>query len=424
MRRTSAPKLGGYAGLAALGLLAALALGRPELAVLAAPFAAIVTAGLALGERPDVRVSLALARDRALEHETLPLGLELHARTPVERLELSLELPEGLALAGGEGPVELRLARGERRTIRLDLDCRRWGGYVLGETHLRAHDRFGLFRFEQRLEPALPLKVFPREETLRALVRPAETQVFSGNRVSRHKGEGIEFTDIRPFEPGDRLRRVNWRASARRDALWVNEHHPERNADVILFLDTFAEARRGRESTLDLAVRAAASLASRYASARDRLGFVGFGGVLRWLTPGTGLVQLYRLVDSLLDTEVSLSFAWKGIDLIPARTLPPQALVVALTPLLDERTVGALLDLRARGFDLAVVDVSPVPFAPPPAGELPELAHRLWRLRREALRARYERVGVAVAEWHAGTPLASALEEVTAFRRHAARARA
>ena len=47
--------------------------------------------------------------------------------------------------------------------------------------------------------------------------------------------------------------------------------------------------------------------------------------------------------------------------MIPRRTLPPNALVIALSPLLDPRSVGALLDLRARGLDLAVIDVSPVP---------------------------------------------------------------
>ena len=61
--------------------------------------------------------------------------------------------------------------------------------------------------------------------------------------------------------------------------------------------------------------------------------------------------------------------------------------MVALTPLLDERAVGALLDLRARGFDLAIVEISPVPFTVPGEDELERLAHRLWRLRREALRA-------------------------------------
>jgi uncharacterized protein (DUF58 family) len=66
------------------------------------------------------------------------------------------------------------------------------------------------------------------------VLRPFRTQVFAGNQVAREKGEGIEFADMRPFAPGDRVRRVNWRASARRGELWVNEYHAERNGDVVL----------------------------------------------------------------------------------------------------------------------------------------------------------------------------------------------
>src|SRR3990170_2255750 len=141
--------------------------------------------------------------------------------------------------------------------------------------------------------------------------------------------------------------------------LVVNERAPERNADVILFLDTFADARSGGRSTLDLAVRATASLASRYLERRDRVGLVYFGGVLRWLTPGMGAVQRYRIVDALLESEIVFNYAWKDVSVIPARVLPPQALVVALTPLLDDRAVEALVDLRARTYDLTVIQVSP-----------------------------------------------------------------
>jgi uncharacterized protein (DUF58 family) len=133
-----------------------------------------------------------------------------------------------------------------------------------------------------------------------------------------------------------------------------------------------------------------------------------------------GRIQAYRIADALLDTEIVFSYAWKDVEVLPRRTLPPQALVIALSPLLDDRAVGALLDLRARGFDLAVVDVSPLPFTPPGTG-LDATAYALWQLRRDALRYRYERACVAVAEWRDGEPLQVAIEEVRSFRRHAAR---
>jgi uncharacterized protein (DUF58 family) len=423
LSRSISPKLGAYVGVAGLGLLAALATGRPELAVLAAPLALVAAAGLAFGGDPRVAVRARLERARALEGDELSLELELEAEHAVSRLELLVVVPRGLTVLEGRNPVALRLRAGTPRTLELRLRCERWGAYALGETLLRARDAFGLFAHDSRVPAAAELKVYPREEALRSLVRPLETQPYVGDEVSRRLGEGIEFAELRPFTYGDPLRHINWRASARRGRLWVNQRHPERNTDVVLFLDTFAEARRGSVGTLDLALRAAATLAGRYARRRDRVGFVSFGGVLRWLQPGSGLTQLYRIVDALLDTEIWLNYAWKDLDVVPPRTLPPQALVIALTPLLDERAVRALLDLRARGFDLVVVEVSPLPFADPGPSPEERIAFRLWKLRREALRNRYLSAGVAVVEWREEDPLQQAIEEVNAFRRYARLAR-
>jgi uncharacterized protein (DUF58 family) len=93
--------------------------------------------------------------------------------------------------------------------------------------------------------------------------------------------------------------------------------------------------------------------------------------------------------------------------------------VVAVTPLLDDRIIEALADLRARRYDLAIVEVSPAGFATPGETEPDRLAHRLWLLQREVMRARYERLGVAVATWSDDQPLDAVLEGVRAFRRHA-----
>jgi uncharacterized protein (DUF58 family) len=424
MKRTASPKLGAYAGLAALGLLAALVLGRPELVVLATPFALLLFAGLATAREPEFVLDLELDRERAIEGDEVRIEIELEARSPIERLELHVRLPDTFEIVDGANPLTLHPDVRETRTIELKARCSRWGAYVVGEVFLRAHDHLDLFGYEGTIDRRIPLKVYPRAEQLRTLVAPLETQVFTGNQVARTKGEGIEFADLRRFESTDSLRRINWRASARRGELWVNEAHPERNTDVIIFLDTFVEAREENESTLDIAVRAAATLADRYLERKDRVGLVCFGGFLNWLLPSSGLVQLYRIVDSLLDTEIILSYAWKGVEVIPSRTLPPKALVLAISPLLDERALTTLLDLRARGFDLVVIEVSPVPFAPAAEGEREELAHRLWQLKREALRARYRRVGVPVVEWQEGVPLEAALAEVGAFRRQARYSRA
>src|SRR5512133_724084 len=306
MTRSPSPKVGAYAGLAALGLLAAVALRLPELVLLAAPFAVVATLSAFQVRTPRIEVEVELDRERTLEGELLDVSIRLAPGEAVERLDVLLELPAGLEMEGGANPSTLRLEEGER-LLSLRLRCARSGAFRVGRVHLRAHDHFGMCRHEAAIDARQPLKVYPTEEAVRTLLRPSETQVFSGNHVARQKADGIEFADIRQFVAGDRVRHVNWRATARRGELWVNEHHAERKADVVIFLDVFAEARRGERSTLDPALRAAASLAARYLRQRDRVGFVSFGGMLNWLVPATGGRQLYRIVDAMLDTQILLS---------------------------------------------------------------------------------------------------------------------
>lgn len=419
MKRTTSTKLRAYITLVAAGTLSGLVLGRPELVALAAPFAAYLAGGLTLGRRPDFVLSPTLARERTLEGDEFSVVLEVEARSDVERLAVELHPGRGLAPSGTPLRLAVRLRAGERRALRFTLRAERWGARRVGVLSCRAGDRVGLIDYELAPMRLGAVRVFPRMEALRAMINPLELQVTTGSRVSRDRGEGIEFAEVRPFLPGDRVRRVNWRVSARRGAPYVSERHPERNADVILFMDTFAEVRDPRGSTLELSVRAAASLAAGYLARKDRVGVIGFGGVLTGLGPRLGVAQLYQILDALIGSEVVFSYAHKDVSFVPRQLLPAKALVIAITPLIDERSVGALLDLRARAFDLAVLDVSPVPFTEPDRTPADALAHRLWLLRRDALRARFEELGVPVTEWRGDEPLQVPVITASEFRRRA-----
>jgi uncharacterized protein (DUF58 family) len=414
----TSPRLSAYAAVAASGLVAGLALGRVEPVALAAPFLLALVAAVA-GHKPDVSVHLSLDRERVLEGDEITAKVELASANGVDRFELLLLLPPGVRVEGAPARA-LHLRAGEEQAIELKLRCDHWGALSVGPLVVRARDILGIRTWEGQAGEVQRLRVYPAEEALHSLVAPLETQVFVGNQVSRARGEGIEFADLREWQPGDRVRRVNWRATALRGSLWVNEQYPERNTDVVLFLDTFAEVRVEGRSTNDRAVRAAATLARGYLQRKDRVGLVGFGGVLSWLVPESGTRQLYAIVDTLLTSDIVHSYAMRGVDVLPPRTLPPKALVLAITPLLDDRTAAALLDLRARGYDLIVVEVSPLELLKPDPASSSQLAHRLWRLSREALRWRYEQLGVPVVTWREGEPLAAPLEEVNAFR-HLAR---
>lgn len=426
MTRHPSPKLGSYTAFAAAFLIGAVALGRPELVALAAPFAVFLVAGLTLARKPVLgRTSVSIEPDRLVEGETFTIQIDLAAARAVECIDVVVPLEPGLTVVGGAPSRTLTLAAGEPDTTELEIRCDRWGVFEPGLVLLRASDRWGLFSFDGRVDARRPVKVYPRTETVRALVRPARTQPRFGNQVARLRGEGIEFSELRPFVPGDRVRSIDWKATARTGSAWVRDRLPERNADLVVFLDSFSDVDVGGGSmTLERAVRAAATIAGAHLARHDRVGVVAFGGVLRWLEPAMGVRQHYRIIDALLGAKVAASYAWKGADVIPVRTLPPRALVLALSPLIDERSITALFDLRGRGFDVAVVEVSPVPLTPPSGDAIERLAHRLWLMERQRLRRRFQGVGVAVAEWHEAEFLERPLWEVGSFRRSARLARA
>jgi uncharacterized protein (DUF58 family) len=409
---TATIRLRGYPAICAALLLAAIALRRPELVAVAAPFGLISAVGLARSAPPAVRARIVPGELRAVEGDRVTAAVELTAPGPRWQVDVALDVPDGLT-ADGPPRRAVRTDAGSRE-VEFDLDCERWGGFVV-PARIRVREPLGRREWTAAAAATLQVRVHPRFEPLRDPPRPVRTQASVGSDTSRLAGEGLEFADLRPYREGDRLRRVNWRVSARRGTLHTNLHHPERNADVVLFLDSFAES----PVSLDLAVRAASALATAYLEGRDRVGVVGFGGVLRWVLPSTGRAQTYRVLDSLIDTEVVTSYAWRDVDVIPTRTLPPGALVLALTPLADDRALAALAALRARGFDLAVVDVSATGRTPASAGDLGDLAHRLWVLRHEGLRARYRRLGVPVVEWDGLAPLAGSLAQLREARRYA-----
>jgi len=430
LKRTG--KLSVYAALAAACLLAGLVLGRVELVALGAPFAVFLVVGVSWRPPSPAKAEVSLDRVRALAGEEVEAALTIVNGSGASWVEAAVFLPEGLRMQGGERRGErtrgrkrqadrvlLRVAGEEGRVVRLPINCERWGSFRVGDVLLTSKGPTGLLVSDSFVTGRQLLRVYPRPDWIRSSVRPEQTQPFVGNRVSKREGEGLEFAGTRPYVHGERPRRINWRATTMRRELYVNEQHPEHNADVVLFLDTFSEARRFDESILSLAVRAAASLADHYLATRDRVGLVAFGGLLRWLTPAAGEVQRYRIAEALLETESVLSFAWKDLEVVPKRALTPQALVIALSPLLDQRSVQALLDVRRRGFDLAVIEISPLRFVGESVDPLTDLALRLWRLWRETLRYRYEQLGVAVVTWDGTTPLAGVMEEVGAFRRFA-----
>jgi uncharacterized protein (DUF58 family) len=333
-------------------------------------------------------------------------------------------LPTDCELADGRNRALVSLRAGGTFQLRYEVVGAR-GLHHYGTVVTRAHDRWGVRAWEKRHVDVRVVRVYPRLVPVRSLPRPVRTQTSIGDYVSRALGEGIEPGDVREFAPGDRIRQVNWRASLRHNTLYVTEHHRERNADVVLMLDTLADVGAAPDRALDHGIRAAASLASAYLARKDRVGLIAYGGTIDWVKPGAGRVQYERLADALVRTDIVFTYVSKDLAFVPPRVLPAGALVIAVTPLVDPRFTTGALDLAARGFDLVVVVVSAVDVtrAIVPDSTEDDLACRLWAVERRQQADEFRRHGIVVIEWHPAEPLEIALRAQPRRRRHAVAAR-
>ena len=385
--------------------------GRADLVIVAVPLVVALVAGRWLAAPPAVRIEHVVSSDRVLEDERLTVRVTIRADGPVALAELLEPLPPRVRVERGCHHAFFALRAGEEVQWEFALRCGGRQRLRLGGPHVRLWGPLGLASTEARHRAPQTVAVYPHLTALRHLPRPVRTQTFVGHHVSPAQGEGIEPGDIRPFAPGDLVRHVNWRATLRHGALHVTQHHRERNADVVLLLDTLSEVGPPGATVVDAAVRGAADLAAAYLARKDRVGLIEYGGQLRWLKPGSGRAQFQRLLDTLLDASVVFTYVSRDLDLVPPRILPPQALVLALSPLLDPRFARAATDLAARGFDLVVIAVSPAPAARAAVrpGPIADLAARLWDLERRPEIDGLRRRGVTVVGWDGVAPLDAAL---------------
>ncbi|HEX3789534.1 MAG TPA: DUF58 domain-containing protein [Pseudonocardiaceae bacterium] len=412
-----------------------------ELVLFGAPL--LVSGMLAIAARPHGQPAVTLRPvPRSVESgQRARLLVDIDPGTGAELTAIRLPRP------GRPGPGRVHLLPAEARTIGTALRWDAWGEtvdtrpdhLVAGADGLLIHGPvLGREGLRTVLPPVRPLPPGPLPPRIAGLV---------GAHRSPRPGDSTELRDIRPFQPGDRLRRVDWRVSLRVGArtdtgeglltsLHIRERHAEADASVLLAVDTridvghdlgeWSEAAQGASvrvgGSLDTAVTAAVSLAATYLRAGDRVGLVDLGRPQLSVPVGTGRRQLLRLRQQLV--ICARSAGWSSRPVLRPEQVPPGALVVVLSPFLDDAVLRTTVHAARRGSLVLAVDVLPSPLRVEvdrrdnPWGEsVRQIIVAEHDLRLAALRAR----GVAVLGWGDGTGLAGVLRRSRPRNRPVAR---
>ncbi|MFI9272896.1 DUF58 domain-containing protein [Kitasatospora sp. NPDC052896] len=304
-------------------------------------------------------------------------------------------------------------------TAVLELRATRWGRWTLGTVDLDLYDSGGLARRTVRAELG-EVEVFPVPTRAGLTPIPVRLPERLGEHTTRQSGEGVEVVGVRPYVWGERQRRIHWPSTTRRGSIQINQFAAERTADAVVLLDALGDFRDPvtGSSTLDESLRAASGLTRAYLKRHDRVGLVSVGGTLRWLRADSGDRQFYRIVGSVLEVRKDLGQRTADLRRLPPPALPGHALVYAFTPLADQRILDLLAQLADRGNPLVVVELPTGDPYVEPDDATGQVALRLWRADRRAMRFALRNRGIPVVTHTPGEALDLTLAPLTRGRIH------
>lgn len=274
-------------------------------------------ARLSNGDDNDVRIRVESA-----------YPFRLHARV-IDELPVQFQ-------ARGDG-YRLRVAPGEERIVHYSVRPVERGSYAFGAINVFASTPLGLASRRYRFDEAREVPVYPsflqmrRYELLAISNRLEEVGVKKVRRV----GHTMEFDHIREYVVGDDVRTVNWKATARRGHLMVNQHRDQRAQPVYCLIDTGRVMKMPFEgmSLLDYSINASLVLSNIALLKQDRAGIVTFAHEIGAMLPAerrSGQLQavletLYNVQTDFLETDYARLYAHLR------RTLRQRSLLVLFT---------------------------------------------------------------------------------------------
>ncbi|MDO5738956.1 MAG: DUF58 domain-containing protein [Ornithinimicrobium sp.] len=400
---------------------------RPDLLILVSPLAVVLAWSLVTRPHAIPRRRFALSHaqvregDQALavadvepvEHSDL-LAAALSPAPFVEGVPLEkgheVEDPDGVlvqrtsAVVDADGPLD----NGLRRLL-VGVRMTRWGVRRVGPLQVAAVSPWGSFRWGPVALDPLGLRTLPQAVSFDVHGAAPNPRGLVGMHRSARPGEGSEFATLRPFQVGDRLRRIHWPRSTRSAGqLFVTSSYADEDTHVAVLVDAHYDLGRsggvrGAPSSLDRSVRAAAAIAEHFLQNGDRVSL----RVLSARTPltvpiGTGKKHGVRILDALsrivpsLDDQTDPQRVHLGVS--------EGTLVVMISALVSPDALTQAASLSHRGLSVVVIDalVDPAEGDVVASTDKDPLARTAWRIRmlerdRElrAIRAK----GVAVVPW-------------------------
>ena len=223
------------------------------------------------------------------------------------------------------------------------------------------------------VDPArgLPTDLLARIRRIEIKARRLVANVFLGEYHSVFRGRGIEFSDVRQYEPGDDVQAIDWNVTARMGAPFIKRYVEERELLVLLLVDVSRSATLAGSGMTkrDLAAEVAATLAFAAVANNDRVGLITFTDrIEHFAAPAKGRPHVLRIIRELLygapagsGTDIAAALAYA------ARVTRRRAIVFLISDFCD---AGYEQQLRAAAIRHEVIALA---LTDPRDGALPNV---------------------------------------------------
>ncbi len=310
-----------------------------------------------------------LAADRVFRGEDAEVTLTAHnpSWVPLVHIAVNDEVPLNLPPQSPRRAV-FALAPGQRVSFRYTVRARYRGVYHIGPLELDVSDPWGVESIRGRIDSYDEVVVYPKVLPLEQLGLPSSLPFGEVRTKHRFFEDPSRTTGIREYQPGDPLKRMHWKVSARTGTLHIREFQPTIALETYIFLNLHDGEYEVQflDRTTEFAIEVAASLAYYLHRQRQTVGLITNGrdgGPLAGadttapirITARKGAGQLMRIMETLARVQVQQGKEFRACLTDEARSLPWGSTLLIVTPEDTPEIVEALFALRRAGYLLMVL---------------------------------------------------------------------
>jgi len=223
-------------------------------------------------------------------------------------------------------------------------------------------------------QPPIPPELLQKIRRIEIRARRLVANLFLGEYHSVFRGRGLEFSEVREYQPGDDVRSIDWNVTARMGTPYVKKYVEERELTVLLVVDVSASETfgTGAQTKGEVAAEVAALLAFAAVANNDRIGLLTFSDrIEKFVPPRKGSQHVLRIVRELLYARPQ----GRGTDIAGAlayltRVARRRSIIFLISDFLDRGFEGALRVAVQRHDLVAISLTDPRELSLPPLGLL------------------------------------------------------